>query len=156
MVVHEFNDRNNLTFRREILGRNVDLAKLSKTKEEELKCEKTKGEELIKRQQLVRESEKDPFGTNKSPVVEEGQVSYNVLSMSSFHSGMDVETPKESQRKIMLRKKRERRAACLARYKKMKGLIGREIKQHEKRVEDLKERYKNSSFFMELLKKMEI
>jgi hypothetical protein len=58
-VLREFNDKNNIAFRRDILNQRTDIIKLSKAKGEDLRCEKTKEEEKNRLEQLVRESMKD-------------------------------------------------------------------------------------------------
>jgi hypothetical protein len=42
LVVREFNDRNNLEFRRNILNSRLNLTELARAADEDLKCEKTK------------------------------------------------------------------------------------------------------------------
>lgn len=67
----EFNDKNNIEFRRNILNSRLNLKELSNADEDSLKCEKTKEEERARLFQLVRESEKDPFAEANPPEPEE-------------------------------------------------------------------------------------
>lgn len=58
LIDSQFRDRNNLAFRRKVIGKEFDLHELANASEDSLTCEKTKKEEEERRKQLIRENEK--------------------------------------------------------------------------------------------------